>query len=97
MDTGIRFWNSLISHCGVPSIIISDRDPKFKSPFWTNPYGIMGTKLAFSTDHHSQKDGLAERMIQKMEDIVRRFWAYQMEYKDHYVYIHYWVTILTAI
>ncbi|MBW0487158.1 hypothetical protein O181_026873 [Austropuccinia psidii MF-1] len=29
MDTTFFFWNNIISTCGVPKIIISDRDPKF--------------------------------------------------------------------
>ncbi|MBW0464435.1 hypothetical protein O181_004150 [Austropuccinia psidii MF-1] len=56
---------------------------KFTSEFWTNLYEILGTNLAFSTAYHPQADGSAERMIQTMEDIIRRFCAYGMEYKDH--------------
>ncbi|MBW0520660.1 hypothetical protein O181_060375 [Austropuccinia psidii MF-1] len=29
MDTALLFWNNIIATCGVPKIIISDRDPKF--------------------------------------------------------------------
>ncbi|MBW0538673.1 hypothetical protein O181_078388 [Austropuccinia psidii MF-1] len=83
MDTALLFCNDIISTCGVPKITISDRDPKFTSEIWTNLYDMLGTKLAFSTAHHPQKDGLAERMIQTMEDILKRFCAYGMEYKDH--------------
>ncbi|MBW0590518.1 hypothetical protein O181_130233 [Austropuccinia psidii MF-1] len=78
-------------------IIISDRDPKFTSEFWTSLYDILGTKLAFSTSYHPQADGLAERMIQTMEDILRRFCACGMEYKDHEGYTHDWVTLLPAV
>ncbi|MBW0535538.1 hypothetical protein O181_075253 [Austropuccinia psidii MF-1] len=78
MDTALLFWNNIISACGVPKIIISDRDPKFTSEFWTNFYDILGTKLSFSRAYHLQTDGLAERMIQKMEDILGRFCAYGM-------------------
>ncbi|MBW0589636.1 hypothetical protein O181_129351 [Austropuccinia psidii MF-1] len=66
MDTALLFWNNIISTCGVPKLIISDRDPKFKLEFWTNLYDIVGTKLSFSTAYHPKTDGLAERMIQKM-------------------------------
>ncbi|MBW0465104.1 hypothetical protein O181_004819 [Austropuccinia psidii MF-1] len=31
MDNSLLFWNYIISTCGVPKIIISDRDPKFTS------------------------------------------------------------------
>ncbi|MBW0557617.1 hypothetical protein O181_097332 [Austropuccinia psidii MF-1] len=97
MDTALLFLNNIISTCGVPKFIISDRDPKFTSEFWTNMYDILGTKLAFSTEYHPQTDGLAERMIQTMEDILRRLCAYAMEYKDHEGYTHDWVTLLPAV
>ncbi|MBW0498781.1 hypothetical protein O181_038496 [Austropuccinia psidii MF-1] len=97
MDTSLLFWTDIISTCGVPKIIISDRDPKFTSEFFTNLYDILGTKLAFSTAYYPQTDGLAERMIQTLEDILRRFCAYGMEYKDHEGYTHDWVTLLPAV
>ncbi|MBW0539670.1 hypothetical protein O181_079385 [Austropuccinia psidii MF-1] len=97
MDTALLFWNNIISTCGVPKIIISDRDPKFTSEFWTNLYDMLGTKLAFSTAYHPQTNGLAERIIQTMEKILKRFCAYGMEYKDHEGYTHDWVTLLPAV
>ncbi|MBW0552403.1 hypothetical protein O181_092118 [Austropuccinia psidii MF-1] len=63
MDIALLFWNNIISICGVSKIIISERDPKFTSEFWTNLYDMLGTKLAFSTAYHPQTDGPAERMI----------------------------------
>ncbi|MBW0498331.1 hypothetical protein O181_038046 [Austropuccinia psidii MF-1] len=97
MDTALLLWNNIISTCGVPRIIICDRDPKFTSEFWTNLYDMLGTKLAFSTAYHPQTDGLSERMIQTMEDILRRFCAYGMEYKDYEGNTHDWVTLLPAV
>ncbi|MBW0512818.1 hypothetical protein O181_052533 [Austropuccinia psidii MF-1] len=70
--------------------------PKLESEFWTNLYDMLGTKLEFSTAYHPQTDALSERMIQTMEDILRRFCAYGMEYKDHEGYTHDWVTLLPA-
>ncbi|MBW0509791.1 hypothetical protein O181_049506 [Austropuccinia psidii MF-1] len=63
MDTALLFWNRIIATCGVPKIIISDRDPKFTTEFWTNLYDMLGTKLEFSTAYHPQTDVLAKRMI----------------------------------
>ncbi|MBW0496036.1 hypothetical protein O181_035751 [Austropuccinia psidii MF-1] len=97
MDTALLFWNNIISTCEVPKIIISDRDPKFTSEFWTNLYNMLGTKISFSKAYHPQTDGLAEKMTQMMEDILRRFCAYGMEYKDHEGYTHDWVTLLPAV
>ena len=92
MDTALIFWNNIVLQCGVPKVIINDRDPKFTSEFWTNLYEMLGTRLAFSTAYHPQTDGLAERMIQTLEDIIRRFCAYGMTFKDHDGYTHDWVT-----
>ncbi|MBW0544033.1 hypothetical protein O181_083748 [Austropuccinia psidii MF-1] len=36
-------------------------------------------------------------MMQKMEYIIRRFWAYCMEYKDHEGYTHDWVKHLPGV
>ncbi|MBW0526883.1 hypothetical protein O181_066598 [Austropuccinia psidii MF-1] len=78
-------------------LIIVDRYSKFTSNVLTNLYDMLGTKIAFYTAYHPQTDGLAERMIQTMEDILKRFCACGMEYKDHEGYTHDWVTLLPAV
>ncbi|MBW0497621.1 hypothetical protein O181_037336 [Austropuccinia psidii MF-1] len=55
--------NKAISHTGLFSNIISDRDPKFTSELWTNLHKLFGTKLSFSTAYHPKTDGLAERIL----------------------------------
>ncbi|MBW0513391.1 hypothetical protein O181_053106 [Austropuccinia psidii MF-1] len=97
MDTALLFSNNIISTRAVPKIILSNRDPKRTSEFWTNLYDMLGTKHAFSTAYHPQTDGLAARMIQKMKDILRRFCDYGMEYNNHEGYTHDWVNLLPAV
>ncbi|POV94569.1 hypothetical protein PSHT_16136 [Puccinia striiformis] len=97
MDTAILFWNRVMPRTGIPRIIISDRDPKFTSEFWTGLHAMLGTKLSFSTAYHPQTDGLAERMIQTLEDMVRRFCAYGLEFKDNDGYTHDWVSLLPIL
>ncbi|MBW0516405.1 hypothetical protein O181_056120 [Austropuccinia psidii MF-1] len=58
---------------------------------------MLVTKLAFSTAYHPQTDELAEGMIQTMEDILIRFCAYGINFKDHEGYTHDWVTLLPAV
>ncbi|MBW0499143.1 hypothetical protein O181_038858 [Austropuccinia psidii MF-1] len=36
-------------------------------------------------------------MSKIMEDIIRKFCAYGMEYKDHEGYTHYWATLLSEV
>ncbi|MBW0476943.1 hypothetical protein O181_016658 [Austropuccinia psidii MF-1] len=55
MDTTLLFWNNITSKRGVPKIIISDREPKFTSEFWTNLYDMLVTKPSFSTAYHPRQ------------------------------------------
>ncbi|MBW0540803.1 hypothetical protein O181_080518 [Austropuccinia psidii MF-1] len=88
MDPAIMTWNKFISHTGLFQIIISDREPKLTSALWTNPHNVFGTNLSFSTSYHTQADGLAKRMIQSLEDMIRRFCAYGLEFKDSDGFTH---------
>ncbi|MBW0499395.1 hypothetical protein O181_039110 [Austropuccinia psidii MF-1] len=76
METAIMIWNRVISNTGLFQNIISDRDPKFTSELCTNLHNLFKTKSSFSTAYHPQADGLAERMIQNFEEMIRRFWPY---------------------
>ncbi|MBW0468493.1 hypothetical protein O181_008208 [Austropuccinia psidii MF-1] len=96
-DPAFLRWNTVISWTGIFTNIISDRDPKFTSALWKNLHQLFGTNLSFSTAYHSQTDGLAERIIQTLEDIVRRLCAYGLEFKDCNGFTHYWCTILTVL
>ncbi|MBW0527774.1 hypothetical protein O181_067489 [Austropuccinia psidii MF-1] len=82
MDTALILWNSVISHTGLFKYIISDRDPNFKSALWTNLHRFFGTKLSFSIAYHPQTDGLAERIIQTLEEMIWKFCAYGLEFKE---------------
>ncbi|MBW0466937.1 hypothetical protein O181_006652 [Austropuccinia psidii MF-1] len=97
MDTALLIWNRVVSWTGIFTKIISDRDPKFTSALWTNLYQLFGTKLSFSIAYHPTADGLAERMIQTLEDMVRRFCAYGLEFKDCDGFTHDWCAILPAL
>ncbi|MBW0519753.1 hypothetical protein O181_059468 [Austropuccinia psidii MF-1] len=97
MDTAIMIWNKAISHTGLFQNIISDRDPKFTSALWTKLHSLFGTKLSSSIAYHPQTDGLAEIMIQKLEDMIRRFYAYGLEFKDSDGFTHDWCTLIPAL
>jgi len=56
---------------GVPSSIVSDRDPRFTSQFWQTLQNAMGSKLTMSSAYHPQTDGQSERTIQSLEDLLR--------------------------
>ena len=56
---------------GIPSNIVSDRDPRFTSRFWESLHKALGTKLRLSSAYHPQTDGQSERTIQSLEDLLR--------------------------
>jgi len=56
---------------GVPTSIVSDRDPRFTSKFWGSLHQALGTKLHLSSAYHPQTDGQSERTIQSLEDLLR--------------------------
>ncbi|MBW0509873.1 hypothetical protein O181_049588 [Austropuccinia psidii MF-1] len=97
MDTALLIWNRVISQTGIFKNIISDRDPKFMLALWTNLHKPLGTKLSFSTAYHPQTDGLAESMIQTLENMIRRFCAYGLGFKDSDGFTHGWCTLITAL
>jgi len=56
---------------GVPSRIVSDKDPHFTSQFWQTLHSALGSKLTMSSVYHPQIDGQSERTIQSLEDLLR--------------------------
>ncbi|MBW0513130.1 hypothetical protein O181_052845 [Austropuccinia psidii MF-1] len=97
MDTALLIWNRVISWTGIFTNIISGRDRKYTSALWKNLHQLFGTKLSLPTAYYPQTDGLAERMIQTLEDMVRRFCAYGLEFKDCNGFTHDWCTLLPEL
>ncbi|MBW0462300.1 hypothetical protein O181_002015 [Austropuccinia psidii MF-1] len=96
-DTALLIWNRVISWTGIFTDISSDRDLELTSELWKNPHQLFGTKLFFSTAYHPQSDGLAEIMIQNLEEMVRIFCAYGIELKHSTGLTNYWCTLLPAL
>jgi len=58
---------------GMPKVLVSDRDTKFTSNFWSAFFQGIGTSLSMSTAYHPQSDGQTERVNQVMEDMLRMY------------------------
>ncbi|MBW0472543.1 hypothetical protein O181_012258 [Austropuccinia psidii MF-1] len=97
MDTSIMIWNKVISHAGLFQNIISDREPKFTSALCKNLHNLFRKKLSFSTACHPQTNCLAERMIQTLEEMIRIFCSYGVEFEDSDGFTHDWRTLIQAL
>nr|GEW81895.1 putative reverse transcriptase domain-containing protein [Tanacetum cinerariifolium] len=65
------YSKEIVCRHGVPVLIISDRDPRFASRFWSSLQKSLRTNLDTSTAYHPETDGQSERMIQTLEDMLR--------------------------
>ncbi|MBW0494689.1 hypothetical protein O181_034404, partial [Austropuccinia psidii MF-1] len=97
MDTALLIWNRVISWTGIFINIFTNRDPKFTSALWTNLHQLFEEKFSFSEAYHPQTDGLAERIIQSLEDMGRRFCAYGFEFKNCDGFTNDWCNLLPEL
>ncbi|QIX00238.1 hypothetical protein AMS68_005755 [Peltaster fructicola] len=72
---------------GLPSAIISDRDPKFTSKLWSTMFDRLGIKLLRSTAYHPQTDGQSERTNQTVEIALRYYLAKNPDHALGWAYV----------
>ena len=72
-ETAVQFIEAVYRHHGLPENIVSDRDPRFTSAFWTSLFELLGTKLQMSTAAHPETDGQTERVNRVLEDVLRSY------------------------
>ncbi|MBW0546630.1 hypothetical protein O181_086345 [Austropuccinia psidii MF-1] len=70
---------------------------KFTSALWTNLHKLLGKKLSSSKAYHPKNDGLAERTMQTLEDMIRIFCAYGLKLKYSNGFTHYWCTTIPEL
>ncbi|MBW0549344.1 hypothetical protein O181_089059 [Austropuccinia psidii MF-1] len=97
MEKARMIWNTFISHTVLFQNIIRDRDPNLTSALGTNLHNFFGTGLSFSKAYHSQTDGLEKRMIQVLEEMIRRFCVYGLEIRYSYGFTHDSHTLIPAV
>ena len=67
------FMFHIFKHHGLPSSIISDRDPRMTSLFWRGLFENLGTKLNFSSAYHPQTDGQSEILNSIVLDLLKSY------------------------
>ncbi|GMF41025.1 unnamed protein product [Phytophthora fragariaefolia] len=72
-ETAAHFVDCVFHHHGLPESIVSDRDPRFTSAFWTDLFQLLGPKLSMSMAAHPDTDGQTERVNRVLEDGLRSY------------------------
>jgi hypothetical protein len=67
------FLDHVFSKHGLPKLIVSDRDTRITSEFWTTLFKSLGSKLNLSSAHHPQTDGQTENVHRTIEQILRAY------------------------
>lgn len=73
------FFERVVRVHGVPSAIVSDRDPRFTSIFWRALWQQLGSQLRMSTAFHPQTDGQTERQNRTLEEALRAMVSYEQD------------------
>ncbi|OWZ09395.1 hypothetical protein PHMEG_00017910 [Phytophthora megakarya] len=71
-ESAVHFIDTVFRHHGMSESIMSDRDPRFTSAFWSKLFEIVGMKLKMSTAAHLETDGQTERVNRVIEDVLRK-------------------------
>ena len=58
---------------GFPTSLVSDRDPKFTSRFWTQLMANLNIDLNMATAYHHQTNGQTERRIRTVRQCLRNY------------------------
>ena len=71
IDIAWLWLDNIVKLHGLPDTMVSDRDPRFVSRFWTELHRLVGIKLLKSTAYHPQTDGASERAVRTVSQILR--------------------------
>ncbi|KAE9008195.1 hypothetical protein PR003_g17573 [Phytophthora rubi] len=63
VETAAHFIDSVFRHHSLPESIVSDRDPRFTSAFWSSLFDLLGTKLSMSMAAHPETDGQTDSLL----------------------------------
>ena len=78
-NTARLYATYVLPHYGLPTRIISDRDPRFTSTFSRELCRTLGITQNISTAYHPQTDGQSERTNQRLGQYLRIFINYHQQ------------------
>lgn len=67
------FYDQIVAVHGLPSVIVSDRDPRVTAEYFTTAMRRLGSHLNTSTAYHPETDGQTERVQRQLQALLRSF------------------------
>ena len=78
------YFKNVFKHHGLPDRILSDRDTRFTSKFWTSLWKRCGAKLSMTTAYHQQANPANERVHKVIEELLRSLTQYPpLDWDEH--------------
>ena len=84
-DLASAFMERVVSNHGLPTKLVSDRDPRITGDFFSSFFRRLGSKLNISTAYHPQTDGQTEVIHPQLGVLLRAYahplndtWAEQL-------------------
>jgi hypothetical protein len=68
-----NYVGSVFRDVGLPDVLVSDRDTRFTSAFWTALHAALGSSLIFGSPHHHNTTSKVERVNGVIADVLRAF------------------------
>jgi hypothetical protein len=67
------FVSSVFRDVGLPDVLVSDRDTRFTSAFWTDLHAALGASLVIGSPHHHNTTSKVERVNGVIANVLRSF------------------------
>jgi len=78
-ELALKFIKEIWRLYRLPESIVSDRDTRFTSKFWTSLMQLLQVKLNHSTSFHPESDGRTQRVKETLEQYLRSNCSYQQD------------------
>ncbi len=72
-QTAKIIFDRVVTHQGLPNVIISDRDVRFKAKLWRALWKECGTRLAMTVAFRAEANGGTETNNRVLQDMLRSF------------------------
>ena len=72
-EIAAQFLTTVFRSQGLPRVLLSDRDPKFVSAFWTHFFALLQTDIRLTSAYHKHGNGGSEKFNKFLLESLRSF------------------------